>query len=89
MSATVSVGLIRIVHRNELADGAATQLISDARHEIGGVGGFVLVDAAPPAVKSQLDVFGEPRSDFAIMRRLKQQFDPYGTLVPGRFAGRL
>jgi glycolate oxidase FAD binding subunit len=51
--------------------------------------GYTIIDAAPPGAKASLDVFGPPRSDFAIMRRLKEQFDPHRTLSPGRFAGRL
>jgi FAD/FMN-containing dehydrogenase len=34
-------------------------------------------------------VFGLARPDVAIMRRLKEQLDPRGTLAPGRFIGRL
>jgi glycolate oxidase FAD binding subunit len=35
------------------------------------------------------DVFGDPGPALAIMRALKQRFDPGGVLNPGRFAGRL
>ena len=49
----------------------------------------MIVDAAPMSLKRQIDVFGPLRPDFAIMRRLKEEFDPKRTLSPGRFVGRL
>ena len=55
-----------------------------ARHD-----GSMVVDAASPALKREIDVFGPTRDDFAIMRRLKDELDPERTLAPGRFAGRL
>jgi len=48
-----------------------------------------VIDAAPVAIKRQIDVFGPPRADIAIMRRLKEQFDPQRLLSPGRFMGRI
>jgi len=44
---------------------------------------------APPAVKRDTDVFGAEPAGFGLMRALKQQFDPSGTLNRGRFIGRL
>jgi glycolate oxidase FAD binding subunit len=53
-----------------------------------GGGGF-LVEEAPLAVKRAHDVFGDAGGGLAIMRSLKERFDPGGVLNPGRFAGRL
>jgi glycolate oxidase FAD binding subunit len=84
VSATVSAGLIRFaVERASIDELERARAVAEAQ------GGFLLIDAAPPEVKAQIDVFGAPRSDFPIMQRLKQQFDPNGTLSPGRFIGRL
>ena len=40
-------------------------------------------------LKHHIDIWGRPRPDFAIMRQMKEQFDPHGTMNPGRFLGRL
>ncbi len=51
-----------------------------------GAGRFV-VEAAPLRAKQGRDVFGEPPEGLALMRALKQRFDPQGVLNPGRFLG--
>jgi FAD/FMN-containing dehydrogenase len=48
-------------------------------------GGALVIERAPVELKQAADVWGEPRGDFALMRRLKEQFDAAGTLCPGRF----
>ncbi len=45
--------------------------------------------AAPSAVKQGTDVFGPEPAGFAVMRSLKDQFDPNRVLNRGRFVGRL
>ena len=52
-------------------------------------GGALVIEACPPQLKEEFDVFGDTRGDLPLMRRLKQQFDPNGLLNPGRFVGRL
>ncbi|OGP75544.1 MAG: hypothetical protein A2V86_07620 [Deltaproteobacteria bacterium RBG_16_49_23] len=49
--------------------------------------GHPVVESAPPDIKKRIDVWGEPRGDYEIMRRLKKEIDPKGILNPGRFAG--
>jgi glycolate oxidase FAD binding subunit len=44
---------------------------------------------APPEIKRDNDIFGAEPAGFGLMRALKQQFDPSGTLNRGRFIGRL
>ena len=53
------------------------------------LGGAAVVEGCAIELKHHVDVWGRPRADFALMRRLKEQFDPHGTLNPGRFLGRL
>lgn len=53
------------------------------------LGGTLVVQAAPPALKTPELVWGRPRSDFTLMRAFKQRFDPDGVLNPGRFFGGL
>ncbi|MGH3771137.1 MAG: FAD-binding oxidoreductase [Pseudonocardiaceae bacterium] len=52
-----------------------------ARH-----GGGAVLRCAPPHRKAGLDVWG-PVPALALMRRLKDQFDPEHRLAPGRFVG--
>jgi len=87
-SATVSAGLIRL-RLEPTREERGPALIQRARDIVARFGGSVIVEAAPVSVKHAADVFGELRSDFAIMRRLKQECDPRRTLSPGRFVGRL
>jgi glycolate oxidase FAD binding subunit len=51
--------------------------------------GHSIIVSAPAALKQNLDVWGEPPTTLALMRRIKQQFDPDGILSPGRFVNRL
>lgn len=87
LSATVSAGVIRIILDAGAGDEAA--FVERAKDIVSLHNGSVVVEDASPALKARIDVFGGSRADLAIMRRLKEQFDPQGTLAPGRFAGRL
>jgi glycolate oxidase FAD binding subunit len=62
---------------------ALRTLIEEAR----ALGGAAVVEGCPPALAGGLDVWGPTRDDFPLMQALKAQFDPTGTLNPGRFLG--
>jgi glycolate oxidase FAD binding subunit len=49
--------------------------------------GNLVVESSPLMIKEKIDVWGEPRSDLRIVRRLKEEIDPAGILNPGRFVG--
>jgi len=49
--------------------------------------GNLVVESCPLPLKQKVDVWGQPRSDYQIMRRLKGEIDPEGILNPGRFVG--
>jgi glycolate oxidase FAD binding subunit len=68
---------------------ADLRLVTSLRQAVTSLGGTMIVEAAPAALKEALDVWGEPGADFPLMRSLKEQFDPQGILSPGRFLGRL
>ncbi|TAK55634.1 MAG: FAD-binding oxidoreductase [Dehalococcoidia bacterium] len=87
LSATVAAGVVR-ARIDGTDDDDAVALIERLRREL-PAGAALGVESASPAAKRRIDVFGATRDDFAIMRRLKEQFDPRGTLSPGRFLGRL
>jgi glycolate oxidase FAD binding subunit len=67
----------------------ALNLATALRQAVAGLGGSLVVEACPLALKERIDVWGEPAADFPLMRRIKEQFDPQGMLSPGRFLGRL
>lgn len=66
-------------------DGDCTEL----RTRVEQLGGTWAFERAPLDVKRALDVWGPTPPAFAVMERLKREFDPFGTLAPGRFVGRL
>jgi glycolate oxidase FAD binding subunit len=60
------------------------------RATVGEVGGGVIIERAPRALRERLDPWGPvPAPALAIMRALKTQFDPRGVLNAGRFVGGL
>ena len=59
------------------------------RARLAELGGTSVVEHAPTALKTAIGVWGPTRSDFRLMQALKAQFDPQGTLNPGRFVGGL
>jgi glycolate oxidase FAD binding subunit len=50
-------------------------------------GGNLVIESCPREIKETVSVWGAPRSDYVVMRRLKEKMDPAGVLNPGRFAG--
>lgn len=53
------------------------------------LGGWLVVERAPLALKALVDVWGPPAGPLELMQRLKQAYDPAGILNPGRFVGGL
>ena len=50
---------------------------------------LLVLESASPEVKRHFDVFGPASDAQALMRAVKQRFDPEGVLAPGRFVGGL
>jgi glycolate oxidase FAD binding subunit len=50
-----------------------------------GPNGNVVVVRCPTKWKRELPIWGKPRRDHALMRRVKQSLDPRGIFNPGRF----
>ena len=78
------VGLLRLECRDETTLPAA---IGAAREMLAGLGGTLVVLQCPTGAKPNVDVWGPPGDALPLMRRVKEQFDPAGTLNPGRFVG--
>ena len=68
----------------ELAENVKTLRVA-----VSNVGGGLVIESCTMPVKRAVDVWGPPGEGFAIMQRLKQEFDPKRTMSPGRFVGRL
>jgi glycolate oxidase FAD binding subunit len=66
--------------------GIVAGVISDLRAATRAGAGHCVVLTAPPAVRTRVDVWGHV-DGLDLMRRVKDQFDPAGTLAPGRFVG--
>ncbi len=77
----------------ELRPGDATyrlvEAITELRLHAQEARGSMIVERCPVDLKRRISVWGEPGPDFYLMQRLKQQFDPRGTFVKGRFVGGL
>jgi glycolate oxidase FAD binding subunit len=66
---------------------ALAEVVEESRGRLGRRGGTLLVLEAPPEVKRLADVWGPVGDALALMRRVKERFDPAGTMSPGRFVG--
>lgn len=77
----------------ELRPGDATprlvEAIAELRQQAQEACGSLVVERCPVDLKRLIDVWGEPGANFRLMQRLKEQFDPQGTFVKGRFVGGL
>jgi len=77
----------------ELRPGDAGQRVVEAIAELRlyaqEAKGSLVVECCPADLKRRISVWGDPGMDFPMMQRLKQQFDPQGTFVKGRFLGGL
>lgn len=65
------------------ADGVADVA---TRLRAAALGGSVIVLDAPRGLRTEIDIWG-PIPALAVMRRVKEQFDPDHRLAPGRFVG--
>ena len=62
---------------------ACSEIFSAAQRASGNA----IIEFCPTALKREVSVWGPPRADLALMRNLKNEFDPRGILGPGRFYG--
>lgn len=80
-----TVGVVRVTLADAETDEMASIVERLRAHAI-AAGGSLVVTRAPVELKRRIDVWGEVDA-LALMRNLKQQFDPASTLNPGRFVG--
>ena len=68
----------------------AREIIAPLRETLAAESGSLVIERAPLGLKRAANVWGPvPETAFAVMKRLKAEFDPRGTLNPGRFVGGL
>jgi len=82
--AHAGVGLLYVVCAAEDGPAVADALARAAAAIREPLSAYVVVEAAPPGLKPQLPLWGEPPGGLTLMRRLREQFDPHGIMVPGR-----
>jgi len=77
------VGLLKATNN----ESNLARAIQSLRTAMESQGGSLLVLQSPPAVRSEIDSWGKAPDSLALMRRVKERFDPAGILNPGRFVG--
>lgn len=69
------------------ADDQTARTLIEVRKAVHWAGGRAVIERCPPGVKSRLDVWDAAGAPLAVMRRMKEQYDPLRVLNPGRFIG--
>ncbi|MBV9227678.1 MAG: FAD-binding oxidoreductase [Chloroflexi bacterium] len=82
-------GILYIELRPSDAVPRLIEVISELRMYAQEARGSLVVERCPVELKPLISIWGEPGGDFRMMQRLKQQFDPKGIFVRGRFLGGL
>ena len=90
VSSVVDVGYGSLTFNVDgLVDEACLGFINETVDHVRKMGGSLLVERCPIAVKKHVDVFGIDVSAAQIMKNMKLQFDRDHVLNPGRFAFRI
>ena len=71
----------------ETAPDNTISIVEDLRKSAIQSEGFIVVERAPEELKTPDFVWGEKRSDFALMQSLKSTLDAANVCAPGRFIG--
>ncbi len=79
----------RFEKTDEKLEWTVEEIIGACRSAVAESDGSFLIEKCPLGTKDEIDIFGERGNEFAIIRRLKDHFDPDSVLNPGRFLGRL
>jgi len=66
---------------------SASDAILAARQQVAGLGGTLILQAAPAPIRERLDVWGPPPPSLPLIRSVKNRLDPEARLSPGRFVG--
>ena len=85
-------GSIRLLWPSSTEGAAEVELsildaVQQTRQIASRYSGSAVVERCPLSVKRQIDVWGDAPDSLAVMRSIKDRFDPNGILNPGRFLG--
>jgi len=85
---SVGVGYARLESKGQAGnDRALRAALLSLRDQVATIGGTMTALGCALAVKRGLDVWAPLSDAQPLMVRIKQRFDPDGTLNPGRFVG--
>ena len=82
-------GIIRAQRIGEADLEAIAPEVDRLRLEAVRLGGSLTLPRCPTAWKDRLQVWGQPRGDWAMAEKVKAALDPAGVLNPGRFVGNI
>jgi glycolate oxidase FAD binding subunit len=86
-----AAGILYLAVFAELEDAAKPTTVETLSAQIFTVAaaaqGYATLLHAPVNLKSTINVWGETRGDFSLMRKIKKAFDPNGVFARGRFVG--
>ena len=85
--AQVGVGIVLLCALQEKLTADLGGLVSRLRKAAQNLGGTLVVEHGPLALKSHEDVWGGTGDDLEAMRKMKLAWDPHQVLSPGRFVG--
>ncbi|MDP7673901.1 MAG: FAD-binding oxidoreductase [Dehalococcoidia bacterium] len=74
---------------NIATDAESSTFINSTVSTIAKHQGTYLIEKCPLDVKYNMDVFSDVGNSIDLMQRIKNQYDPYRTLNPGRFVGKI
>jgi len=84
-TADVATGIIRVGFDTD--ERLAGEQIRRLRANATAAGGSWFIEKSTPGLAGLPDAFGDAAPEFALIRMLKQRFDPQSILSPGRFIG--
>jgi glycolate oxidase subunit GlcD len=84
--AGVGDGRIRVVDSNQQIEDETVARLEALRAEAQSLGSALIIENARTEIKNRIDSWGTSASSAGLMKRIKQQLDPAGTLSPGRFS---
>ena len=87
--AQLGVGVLHFCLLADAATPAVLGLIRRLRGAAESLRGVLIIERCHWDIKDRVDAWGSPGDDFAVMKKIKETWDPKGTLSPGRFPGGL
>ncbi len=85
---SAGVGVVHAALPGNIAEERLAAVLEAVRGVLLARGGSCVVLSAPPRVRAAVDVWGDV-TGLALLRQVKQRFDPDRRLAPGRFLGGL